>query len=129
MPHALAHAVELVTTVLTVAGMGYFLAALIAARVFLLKRRAPLSRFAPGVSVLKSLKGLAPGMLDAFRSHCRQDYDGPCELLFGVSTLASDDWNTGSATAARAASRSFAITGSGVPAGAKRPVHCENCAS
>jgi ceramide glucosyltransferase len=87
MPHALAHAVELVTTVLTVAGMGYFVAALLAARVFLLKRRTPLPRFAPGVSILKSLKGLDPGMLDAFRSHCRQDYPGPCELLFGVSAL------------------------------------------
>ena len=38
MPHALAQAVELLTTVLTVAGMGYFLAALLAARVFLIKR-------------------------------------------------------------------------------------------
>jgi ceramide glucosyltransferase len=87
MPHALAQAVELVTTVLTVAGMGYFLAALLAARVFLLHRRAPLPPFNPGVSILKSLKGLDPGMLDAFRSHCRQDYAGPYELLFGVSSL------------------------------------------
>src|SRR6201984_3622516 len=87
MPHALAHAVELVTTVLTVAGMGSFLAALTAARVFLLKRRSPLFRFAPGVSILKSLKGLDPGMMDAFRSHCRQDYPGEFELLFGVSSM------------------------------------------
>jgi ceramide glucosyltransferase len=87
MPHALAQAVELVTTVLTVAGMGYFVAALIAARVFLLKRRTPLPQFAPGVTILKSLKGLDPGMLDAFRSHCRQDYTGPYELLFGVFAL------------------------------------------
>ena len=56
--------------------MGYFLAALIAARVFLAARRAPLADFAPGVSVLKSLKGLDPGMMDAFRSHCRQSYAG-----------------------------------------------------
>ena len=41
MPHALAQAVEIVTTALAVAGMGYFLAALVAARVFLLTRRAP----------------------------------------------------------------------------------------
>src|SRR5580704_1638505 len=87
MPHALAQAVELVTTVLTVAGMGYFVAALLAARVFLLKRRASLPQFNPGVSILKSLKGLDPGMLDAFRTHCRQDYSGPYELLFGVSAL------------------------------------------
>ncbi|MGA2807304.1 MAG: bacteriohopanetetrol glucosamine biosynthesis glycosyltransferase HpnI [Terracidiphilus sp.] len=88
MPHALAQSVEILTTVLAVAGMGYFLAAMAAARVFLAVRRAPLPAFAPGVSVLKSLKGLDPGMLDAFRSHCRQSYAGEFELLFGVSTLA-----------------------------------------
>src|SRR5215472_14193041 len=86
MPHALAQAVEVGTTVLTVAGMGYFLAALLAARVFLFDRRAGLPRFAPGVTILKSLKGLDPGMMDAFRSHCLQDYPGDYELLFGVSS-------------------------------------------
>ncbi|HEY3703908.1 MAG TPA: bacteriohopanetetrol glucosamine biosynthesis glycosyltransferase HpnI [Terracidiphilus sp.] len=89
MPHALAQAVELVTTVLAVAGMGYFIAALLAAFVFLGKRRAPVPGFAPGVTILKSLKGLDPAMLEAFRSHCRQDYAGEYELLFGVS--APDD--------------------------------------
>jgi ceramide glucosyltransferase len=87
MPHALALAVEVVTTVLAVAGMGYFLAALLAARIFLFGRRARLSDFTPGVSILKSLKGLDPGMMDAFRSHCRQDYAGDYELLFGVSSM------------------------------------------
>jgi ceramide glucosyltransferase len=67
--------------------MGYFLAALIAARLFLASRRALLPAFAPGVSILKSLKGLDPGMIDAFRSHCRQSYSGDYELLFGVSAL------------------------------------------
>jgi ceramide glucosyltransferase len=37
--------------------------------------------------VLKSLKGLDPGMIDAFRSHCRQSYAGEYELLFGVSSM------------------------------------------
>lgn len=87
MPHALAQAVEVLTTVLAVAGMGYFLAALMAARVFLFQRRAALPPFAPGVSILKSLKGLDPGMMDAFRSHCRQDYEGEYELLFGISSM------------------------------------------
>ena len=99
MPHALAHAVEIATTALAVAGMGYFLAAIVAARVFLNQRRAqragpagstPVSSsaaLAPGVSILKSLKGLDPGMLDAFRSHCRQSYAGEFELLFGVASL------------------------------------------
>jgi ceramide glucosyltransferase len=87
MPHVLAHSVETVTTVFAIAGMGYFLAALIAARVFLSVRRAPLLAFAPGVSILKSLKGVDPDMLEAFRSHCRQIYAGEYELLFGVSSL------------------------------------------
>jgi ceramide glucosyltransferase len=95
MPHAMAVAVELATTGMAVAGMGYFLAAIVAAQVFLVERRRQNARAAaaargagpaPGVSVLKSLKGLDPGMLDAFRSHCTQSYAGAYELLFGVST-------------------------------------------
>jgi len=86
--HALAHGIEIVTTMLAVAGIGYFLAAIVASRVFIASRRAPLPAFAPGVSILKSLKGLDPGMMDAFRSHCRQSYAGEFELLFGVSSLA-----------------------------------------
>jgi len=87
MPHTVAQSVEILTTVLTLAGMGYFLAALIAAQAFLRARRAPLPGFSPGVSILKSLKGLDPSMLDAFRSHCHQTYAGEYELLFGVSSL------------------------------------------
>jgi ceramide glucosyltransferase len=87
MPHIFAQSLEVLTTALTVAGMGYFVAAMVAARVFLGSRRAPLPAFAPGVSVLKSLKGLDPGMIDGFRSHCRQSYAGEYELLFGVSSL------------------------------------------
>ncbi len=87
MPHALALAVEVATTVLAVAGMGYFLAAIVAARIFISARRRPLATFSPGVSILKSLKGLDPGMMDAFRSHCRQSYVGEYEMLFGVSSL------------------------------------------
>src|SRR6185437_5201494 len=86
MPHALAQAVEMATTVLAVAGMGYFMAALLAAFAFLGGRGPATAAFAPGVSILKSLKGLDPAMLDAFRSHCRQTYAGEYELLFGVST-------------------------------------------
>jgi ceramide glucosyltransferase len=87
MPHVLAQSVEIFTTVLTVGGMGYFVAAMVAARAFLATRRPPLPVFVPGVSVLKSLKGLDPGMIEAFRSHCHQSYSGAYELLFGVSSL------------------------------------------
>ena len=87
MPHILAHSIEIATTAMTVIGMGYFLASIAAARIFLRERRAPRAAFAPGVSILKSLKGLDTGMMDAFRSHCRQNYAGEFELLFGVSSL------------------------------------------
>lgn len=86
MPHALAQAVEVVTTALAVVGMGYYCAALLAAFVFLGRRRPVPAGFAPGVTILKSLKGLDPAMLDAFRSHCRQNYAGEYEMLFGVSS-------------------------------------------
>ncbi len=86
-PHTIALAVEIATTSLTVAGMGYFLASIVAARVFLHYRRAPRPDFAPAVSILKSLKGLDPGMMDAFRSHCVQNYAGEYELLFGAASL------------------------------------------
>jgi ceramide glucosyltransferase len=87
MSRVLAQSIEIATTVLAVAGMGYFLAAMVAAWAFLAGRRARLSAFSPGVSVLKSLHGLDPEMVDAFRSHCRQTYGGDVELLFGVSSL------------------------------------------
>lgn len=86
MPHILALCVEAVTTALTVAGLGYFLAALVAARMFLAGRGRRGTGYAPGVTVLKSLKGVDPGMMEAFRSHCRQNYAGGYELLFGVAT-------------------------------------------
>lgn len=85
--HSAAFAIEALTTILAVVGIVYFLVAIVAARLFLSARRAKQAEFAPSVSILKSLKGLDPGMLDAFRSHCRQDYAGEFELLFGVSSL------------------------------------------
>jgi ceramide glucosyltransferase len=87
MPHVLAQSVAIFTTVLTLAAMGYYLASMIAARAVLAARRTPLMPFSPGVSILKSLKGLDPGMIQAFRSHCAQAYAGEFELLFGVSSL------------------------------------------
>lgn len=99
MEHLLAHAVEIITTALTVAGMGYFLVAMIACRVFLHQRRA-LPAFTPAVSILKPLKGLDPGMMEAFRSHCRQNYAGEFEILFAVSSL--DDPAAAAVTALQA---------------------------
>jgi ceramide glucosyltransferase len=74
------------TTLLTVAGLAYYLIALWSARSFLRRPRFP-AGFAPPISILKPLYGLDPGMLEAFASHCHQNYSGDYELLFGVSHL------------------------------------------
>lgn len=74
------------TTLLTVAGLGYYLIALWSARSFLRRSRFP-AGLAPPVSILKPLYGLDPGILEAFASHCHQNYSGEYELLFGVSRL------------------------------------------
>jgi ceramide glucosyltransferase len=63
------------------------MAALWSARSFMLRRNGANTEFAPGVSLLKPVKGLDPGMYEAFASHCRQNYAGEYELLFGVSSI------------------------------------------
>ena len=95
--------VESVTTILTFAGIFYYIAVLWSARSFVRaqgsglraqgseenpeKPATAVSWPTPGVSILKPVKGLDPGMYEAFASHCRQEYAGEYELLFGVSSL------------------------------------------
>src|ERR1700733_9322206 len=80
--------VAAVTTILCLAGLGYYLAGLGRARAFQHQLRRPLPDFQPGVSVLKPVKGLDPEMYSSFASHCVQEYQGPYEILFGVSSMA-----------------------------------------
>jgi len=47
-------------------------------------RLAALGADAFNVSVLKPLRGVDAGMMQAFRSHCTQKYAGDYELIFGV---------------------------------------------
>jgi ceramide glucosyltransferase len=79
-------ALTALTALLTLASLGYSALALWSARAFLRRRRAPRG-YAPDVSVLKPLRGIDPGMYEAFASQCQQHYDGNFELLFGVCTL------------------------------------------
>src|ERR1700690_1184173 len=81
-------AVAAVTTILSLAGLGYYLLALWSARAFEHQLRRPLPDFQPGVSILKPVKGLDPEMYASFASHCTQEYQGPYEILFGVSSMA-----------------------------------------
>lgn len=81
-----AAAISGLTTLLALAGLGYYVVALLSARAFLRRARVP-AGFAPAVSILKPLRGVDPGMLEAFASHCRQDYTGEYEILFGVASV------------------------------------------
>lgn len=81
-----AHAIEIFTTALTAATMAWCLLVLVAAISFRISARKPLSDFAPAVSILKPVKGLDPGMYEAFRSHCLQTYPSGYELIFGAGS-------------------------------------------
>jgi ceramide glucosyltransferase len=76
-------ALAIIFAVAACAGIGYYLLCLYAASDFLRAKHAP-ADFAPGVSILKPLRGTDPEMYAAFRSHCLQDYP-EYELIFGIS--------------------------------------------
>ncbi|WP_263355723.1 bacteriohopanetetrol glucosamine biosynthesis glycosyltransferase HpnI [Acidicapsa ligni] len=82
----LAHLLQIATTILVVASMGYCLLVLVSAVSFRLYARQKLPEFAPPISIFKPVKGLDPGMYEAFRSHCLQQYAGDYELLFGAGS-------------------------------------------
>ena len=88
----LALGTEVLTALLTLAGIAYALLALLGARQFArhgAQASAPPAEaaFAPGISILKPVKGMDPRMYAGFVSHCLQEYEGPSELLFGVPSL------------------------------------------
>lgn len=84
----LAIAIEAFTTLLTLSGLAYLVIALLGTRAFARHRRAVTqSSFTPGVSILKPVRGIDPSMYAGFASHCRQQYAGGYEILFGVSSL------------------------------------------
>ena len=84
--HPFAHIAEIATTILVAASMAYCLLVLFAAISFRLYTRQRLPEFIPAVTILKPVKGLDPGMMEAFRSHCNQNYVGSYELIFGAGT-------------------------------------------
>jgi ceramide glucosyltransferase len=81
-------AVELIMVLLTLSGLAYMMLALWGARDFNHGWRGKkLDGFAPDVSILKPVKGVDPRMHEGLASHCRQEYPGRFELVFGVSSL------------------------------------------
>jgi ceramide glucosyltransferase len=83
-----AYTIGIATTVLTAASMAYCLLVLWSAASFRRYARGfvRLPEFAPGVSILKPVKGFDDGMYEAFRSHCLQQYAGEFELIFGAGS-------------------------------------------
>jgi ceramide glucosyltransferase len=79
--------IAIVFTALTFATLVYSIFVFRAARAYTRSLRLPLPAFYPPVSILKSVKGVDPEMYAAFASHCRQDYLGECEILFGASSM------------------------------------------
>ena len=83
----LAQIIAIVFTALTLAALVYSIFVFRAARAYMRSRRQPLPGFFPGVSILKPVKGVDPEMYEAFASHCRQDYPGDYEILFGAGSM------------------------------------------
>jgi ceramide glucosyltransferase len=85
----MAIAIEAITALLTLCGLAYLLLALWGTRDFVhyWMRRPKGAGFAPNVSILKPVKGVDPHMYAGLVSHCRQQYAGRFEILFGVSSM------------------------------------------
>ena len=85
----MAIAIEAVAALLTLAGLAYLVLALWGARSFAhyWRRRTIAGEFAPDVTILKPVKGVDPRMYAGLASHCKQQYAGQFEIVFGVSSL------------------------------------------
>lgn len=85
----LANCIEGLTAVLALAGIVYMALVLWSARDFHLacRRRGSAREFTPDVSILKPVKGIDQRMYAGFVSHCKQQYGGRFEILFGVSSM------------------------------------------
>jgi ceramide glucosyltransferase len=80
--------IEAITTLLTLAGLAYLLLALWGTRDFVhyWRRKSVDAGFAPDVTILKPVKGVDQRMYAGLVSHCRQQYAGRFEIVFGVSS-------------------------------------------
>jgi ceramide glucosyltransferase len=82
----LALIVEIVFALLTLCGVVYGVIALVAAWGFE-RQKNKQSGFEPPVSILKPVKGVDARLYAGLESHCKQEYAGEVEIVFGVSSL------------------------------------------
>jgi ceramide glucosyltransferase len=89
MFHDASRLAELIAVLGTLCGIAYYLVCMWSGNRFLRKRqaRARSATSLSPISILKPLKGTDPGMAEAFRSHCLQNYP-EYEIIFGVSDSA-----------------------------------------
>lgn len=78
--------VEIVAALLTLGGVTYGVIALVAAWGFE-RQKIKTNGFAPAVTILKPVKGADARLYAGLESHCKQEYAGEIELVFGVSLL------------------------------------------
>ena len=85
----MAIAIEAITALLTLCGLAYLLLALWGTRDFAhyWMGKPKDAGFAPDVSILKPVKGVDPHMYAGLVSHCRQQYAGKFEIVFGVGSM------------------------------------------
>src|SRR6202163_2255739 len=73
--------------VVALAGCVYALGAAFVFRRFVGENGPPPAIF-PGVTILKPLRGVEPGLYDDLASFCDQSYPGPVQILFGLEDAA-----------------------------------------
>ncbi len=73
--------------VLALAGCVYALGAAVVVHRFVGENAPPPATF-PGVTILKPLRGVSPGLYDDLASFCDQSYPGPVQILFGLQDAA-----------------------------------------
>jgi ceramide glucosyltransferase len=72
---------------LALAGCVYTLGATVVFR-GLVEESAPPPAAFPGITILKPLRGVEPGLYDDLASFCDQNYPGPVQILFGLQDAA-----------------------------------------